>query len=77
MKSPLIQEGSMIVADNVLWKDIAALSSNLDEDDGVISRRYRLISRAMDEFNAHVNEDSRTEQVVLPIQDGVSLIRVV
>ena len=39
MKSPLIQEGSMIIADNVLWKDISALSSNLDEDDGVISRR--------------------------------------
>ena len=77
MNSPLIQENSMIVADNVLWKDIAALSSNLEDESSVISRRYRLISRAMDEFNAHVNEDSRTEQVVLPIQDGVSLIRVV
>ena len=79
MSSPLIREGTVIVADNVLWKDIAALGHDNDDDDderSVISRRYRLISRAMDDFNVHVNDDSRTEQVVLPIQDGLSLIRV-
>lgn len=93
LDSGLVRSGSLIVADNVLWKDIAAVEQYDNEcgllrteaamrpghglnDDGVLSKRYRLLAETMDAYNAHVYDDVRTDQVVLPLQDGLSLARV-
>ena len=96
MDSGLVTEGSLILADNVLWKDIMALSESGErdggaddetiarwmrpgaglDDDGLLSKRYKLLARAMDDYNTYVSQDERTEQVVLPLQDGLSLARV-
>ena len=41
------------------------------------TRRDRVLTQAMHELNVKVRKDPRVEQVVLPIRDGLSLIRVV
>lgn len=33
------------------------------------------LARKMHEFNLHVSRDPRTEQLLLPIRDGVTIIR--
>ncbi|CEM30980.1 unnamed protein product [Vitrella brassicaformis CCMP3155] len=40
-----------------------------------LRKRHESLWRAMDEFNRHVRDDPRTEQVILPIRDGLSAIR--
>lgn len=59
---PKLNSGGLIVADNVLW-------------DGMVLDPQDHKSQAIAEFNKFVNEDPRVEVVLLPIRDGVSLIR--
>jgi caffeoyl-CoA O-methyltransferase len=59
----LAPEG-VIVADNVLWS--GRLLDEAEDDDS---------TRAMREFNDRVVADERVEVVMLPVRDGVSLIR--
>ena len=78
----LVKSGSIIVVDNVLWKGrVLGISSSgpppeqMDEDRA--TRRDRVLTQAMHEFNVKVRKEGRVEQVVLPIRDGLSVIRVI
>jgi caffeoyl-CoA O-methyltransferase len=55
--------GALILADNVLWSG-KILHEKKD-------RKTKLI----DDFNKKVHEDIRVENVILPIRDGINLIR--
>lgn len=62
---PQMKEGGIILADNVLWGGKVLDPDTTDKDtDGI---------RA---FNRHVQEDTRTENVLLTVRDGLSVIRV-
>ncbi|MFR9603576.1 MAG: O-methyltransferase [Rikenellaceae bacterium] len=66
MDSVGLKSGSVIIADNILWsgKVVEPLHHN-DKH-----------TRALLEFNRMVVEDPRVECVILPIRDGLTLIRV-
>ncbi len=61
-----ISEGGYILADNVLWsgKVLAPANQRMDKD-----------TEALIAFNKKIQEDSRVENVLLPIRDGVMMIR--
>lgn len=59
---PLLRPGGLIVADNVLWSG-RVLQPRVASDKAIVA------------FNDIVAGDSRVECVMLPIRDGVSLIR--
>jgi caffeoyl-CoA O-methyltransferase len=59
---PKLKTGGLIIADNVLW-------------DGMVLDPPDHKSQAIADFNRFISEDSRVEVVLLPIRDGVSLIR--
>ena len=61
----LLKNGGFLLADNTLW-DGHVTDSAYDGD-----RQTQGIRR----FNDHVAADPRTEQVILPIRDGLTLIR--
>jgi len=55
--------GAVIIADNVLWSG-KVLDKNMDTKTTLI-----------DEFNKKITSDVRVENVILPIRDGINLIR--
>jgi caffeoyl-CoA O-methyltransferase len=59
---PRLRRGGLIVADNVLWS-------------GRVLAPKKKTDRAVVRFNKHVRRDPRVECVMLPVRDGVSLIR--
>jgi caffeoyl-CoA O-methyltransferase len=61
---PLIRQGGVILVDNVLWKG-AVVDSAVDDENTVAIRT----------FNDLVAADSRVECVMLPIADGLTLLR--
>jgi len=58
--------GSVLIADNILWsgKVVQPVAHN---------DRH---TQALLEFNRMVAEDPRTENVILPLRDGLNLIRI-
>ena len=62
---PQIESGGLILADNVLWKN--KVLNNIDSKDK--------ITKSLHEFNTFVKEDKRIEAVMLPIRDGLTMIR--
>lgn len=62
---PLVRQGGLIVADDVLW-DGKVYESSPSHD----SQTQELIN-----FNNFAVADSRVETVMLPLRDGISLIR--
>ncbi|MCP3658912.1 MAG: O-methyltransferase [Bacteroidetes bacterium] len=60
-----IKKGGVIIADNVLWKG-KVLEENIDNDK---------LTKSMIEFNKKIFSDDRTEKILLPIRDGLYLIR--
>jgi predicted O-methyltransferase YrrM len=62
---PLIRPGGYILADNTLW-DGHVTDPAYDRDQQTQGIRH---------FNDHVRQDLRTEQVILPMRDGLTLIR--
>jgi caffeoyl-CoA O-methyltransferase len=60
---PKLKPGGWLIADNVLWfgKTVSDM-----KDETAISLRA---------FNAHVHQDSRVENVMLPIRDGLLVAR--
>lgn len=57
--------GSYIIADNVLWSGkVVDTKKNSDME-----------TTALDEFNKMIMEDDRVENVLLPVRDGLNLIR--
>ena len=61
---PKMKSGGIILADNTLWSG-KILDQNPDKT-----------TKALQEFNRHVAQDSRTQVIILPIRDGLSYIRV-
>jgi predicted O-methyltransferase YrrM len=61
----LIKKGGLIIIDNVLWHGEVADEKNND--------KYTIKIR---EFNKFVNEDSRVEQIIMPLGDGMTICRV-
>ncbi len=61
---PLLSEGGVIAVDNVLWSG-AVLDPTDDDPD----------TRALVAFNERVSEDPGVDCVMVPIRDGVTLIR--
>ncbi|MCY7291456.1 MAG: class I SAM-dependent methyltransferase, partial [Ferruginibacter sp.] len=61
---PKLKTGGFIVADNVLFH-----GQVLEEK---ITGKN---AKAINDFNEHVAKDERTEQVILSVRDGISIIR--
>lgn len=61
---PLLRPGGWIAADNTLWNG-AVLDDPADQDPD---------TRALAEFSRHVSADSRVDQVLLTVRDGITLI---
>jgi caffeoyl-CoA O-methyltransferase len=60
---PMVADGGLLVADNVLWSGRVAAEA---QDDS---------TRAIQRFNDHVRDDERVESVMLTVRDGMTLIR--
>ncbi len=58
-----IRSGGLIIIDNVLWKGKVYGAEN-DTD-----------TRLIRELNDHITQDTRVEKLILPVRDGVMLIR--
>ncbi len=62
----MVRSGSYILADNILWYGkVAGQTPSTDRH-----------TAAIREFNAAVAADPRLENIILPIRDGINLIRV-
>lgn len=60
-----LKSGGYIIADNVLWSGKVVGDVNSKDDDTI----------ALKKFNRFVMEDKRVENVLLPVRDGLMLIR--
>ena len=60
----LTNKGSLIIIDNVLWHGEVADEKNDDKFTNIIR-----------DFNTYVKNDKRTEQVILPLGDGLTICR--
>lgn len=67
MDGGLVHPGSVILADNVLWSGKVAESE--------IARSDRQTQGVL-EFNRMVRDDPRVEKVIVPLRDGLTVIRV-
>ena len=61
----LVDKGGLIIIDNVLWHGEVVDKNNLD--------KYTVNIR---EFNSHVSNDKRVEQIIVPLGDGMTVCRV-
>ena len=61
----LMNKGGLIIIDNVLWHGEVADENNID--------KYTLNIR---EFNTHVANDKRVEQIIIPLGDGMTACRI-
>jgi predicted O-methyltransferase YrrM len=59
-----LNNNGVILADNVLWSGKVINSEDHD-----------LTTNVLREFNKSVNNDNRVETILLPIRDGISIIR--
>jgi len=62
-----LKSGALIIADNVLWS-----GKVLDENERMNDEE----TRALHEFNTFVKEDERVESLLLPVRDGLMVLRV-
>ena len=62
---PLVRKGGFILADNTLW-DGHVVDHAYDKD-----RQ----TQGIETFNDYIARDERVEQVILPLRDGLTLIR--
>jgi predicted O-methyltransferase YrrM len=60
-----IKPGGLIIADNVLWSGkITMPEKEMDRE-----------TLALHQFNQFVQQDSRVENILLPIRDGLMVVR--
>jgi caffeoyl-CoA O-methyltransferase len=80
----LLKKGGLIVVDNVLWKGLVleACSGQFLPDSAEAgtneikkNRRARKLATQMHTFNAAIVNDDRVEVMLLPMRDGLSVIR--
>ena len=64
--APMVRSGSLIIADNILWY------GKVTEP----TRHGDHHTEALKEFNLRVVNDPRLESVILPLRDGLNIIRV-
>ncbi|MBR5655752.1 MAG: O-methyltransferase [Prevotella sp.] len=62
---PLLREGGFLLADNTLW-DGHVVDDSYSHDHQ---------TQGINLFNDHVAADPRAEQVILPLRDGLTIIR--
>lgn len=62
---PLVKQGGIILADNTLW-DGHIIEPEYNQDAQTIGLRR---------FNDHIQQDERVENLILPIRDGLTIIR--
>ena len=60
----LIEKNGLIIVDNVLWHGEVADVSNQDK-----------LTTIIREFNSYINEDKRTENLIIPVGDGLAVCR--
>ena len=60
----LVKKDGLIIIDNVLWHGEVADINNNDKFTSIIR-----------DFNKHVKNDNKTEQVIIPIGDGLTVCR--
>lgn len=62
---PHLRSGGILLADNTLW------------DGHVIEKNKgnNLQTQGIIDFNSHVKQDERVEKLILPLRDGISIIR--
>jgi len=60
----MLRNGGIILVDNVLWSGKVLHPENMDAE-----------TTAIVKFNKIVSDDSRVEQVLLPLRDGLMMIR--
>jgi caffeoyl-CoA O-methyltransferase len=58
-----VRSGGLIIIDNVLWKG-KVYGDESDTD-----------TRSIRELNDHIADDTRVEKLILPVRDGIMLIR--
>ena len=61
---PKLKEGGIIIADNVLFHGKVVETGAKDKN-----------TKAIDNFNRHVNNDDRTHQLIVPLRDGLMMIK--
>ena len=81
----VLKKGGLMIVDNVLWKglvlDVGFTDDSSDEeeksnkDELKKSRRARKLATTVHTFNKAIVQDDRVEVLLLPIRDGLSLIR--
>lgn len=59
-----VRQGGFIIADNVLWSGKVVGGGKIDKD-----------TKAILDFNDFVHTDSRVENVLLPVRDGLMILR--
>lgn len=66
MDNGLVGSGSFILADNILWygKVVEPVAKGDKQTQAII------------DFNRMIREDERVENVIIPIRDGINLIRI-
>ncbi|MDZ7719089.1 MAG: O-methyltransferase [Balneolaceae bacterium] len=62
MLKPKLRSGGILVIDNVLW-------------DGYVLRPSSEKSRAIHKLNKMVRDDKDVEQVMIPVRDGITIVR--
>ena len=60
-----VKSGGFIIADNTLWSG-KVLETPADDD---------IATRGIIQFNEMINNDNRVEKVILPLRDGMTVIR--
>lgn len=61
-----LPSGAIIIADNVLWSGKVLNADELAKDDD---------TKILDEFNKKIQADDRVENILMPIRDGLMVIR--
>ena len=60
----LVKKGSLIIIDNVLWHGEVADEKNNEKFTNIIRN-----------FNEHVKNDKNSDQIIIPIGDGLTVCR--
>jgi predicted O-methyltransferase YrrM len=61
-----VNKGGFIIADNVLW------SGKVVEEPG---KKTDADTQAIINFNKHIQQDNRVENILLPVRDGLMIVR--
>ena len=60
-----VRSGGIIIADNILWS--GKILEKVEKDD--------LATKSIIEFNNKIVEDDRVKNIILPIRDGLNIVR--